>query len=165
MKILVAALIIMLFIVWHAILFLFCVIEPVSASSYQLLLMWEGSSLTALWEDFSESYCRGNSFSLHGNKPLRSVFSTWGWGDKTDDLWGCKDKKHLHYTDRHCTSSSSSEILNILSLFWWGMRWNGMKRKNVLQFWLQQGTNSIGVRGFNSLLLINKKCTLLQYVQ
>lgn len=107
-----------------------CVIEPVSASSYQLLVVKEGSSLTALWGDFSDSYCRGNSSSLHGNKPFRSVFSTRGWGDKTDDLWGCIDKNPLHYTDAvyHCTSSSSSEIQNILSLFWWWIRWNNIKK-------------------------------------
>lgn len=107
-----------------------CVVEPVSASSYQLLVVKEGSSLAVLWGDFSDSYCRGNSSSLHGNKPFRSVFSTWGWGDKTDDLWGCIDKNPLHYTDTvyHCTSSSSSEILNILSLFWWWIRWNNIKK-------------------------------------
>ena len=42
-----------------------CVIEPVSASSY--LRGKVAPSPAALWEDYSDSYCRGNSPSLCGN--------------------------------------------------------------------------------------------------
>lgn len=64
------------------------------------------------------SYCPlgGSFWFLHGNKAFRSVYPTWGWGDKTDDLWGCIDKNPLHYTTVcHCASSRSTEILNISS--------------------------------------------------
>lgn len=76
---------------------------------------------------FTSYYPLGGSFwFLHGNKAFRSVYPTWGWGDKTDDLWGCIDKNPLHYTTVcHCASSRSTEILNISSLFW--IRWNDMK--------------------------------------
>lgn len=74
--------------------------------------------------------CRAKSSSLHGNKPFRSVFGTWGSGDKTDDLWGCVVKTYLHCTDRvhHCTFSSSYEYFKPLLIV------NLMKQHENKQF-------------------------------